>query len=277
MPKEGRKKRKESIRMMKIKLVNRDEKKGIVSFEVSGAEAAYMNTLRRLLMTEVPVLSVEDIEFKKNDSGLYDEMVAHRLGLMPLKTDLKSYNLPSECKCKGEGCARCQLKLTLKAKGPCVVYASDIKSKDPKVKPVYGKTPIVKLLENQELELEMTAIMGIGRTHAKWSPCLSYYRELADVKIDGAVSNGEEIAKRCPTKVFSNKNDKLTVENPNDCVMCGECVALSKGKIKVEGNGSYLMTIESWGQLEPEEIVEAALEAYNGQLEHFTTLVSKVK
>jgi DNA-directed RNA polymerase subunit D len=210
---------------MKIKVVSHDEKKNKMVFDVSGIDAGYANTLRRLFMTEVPVIAIEDIEFKKNDSGLYDEIVAHRLGLVAMTTDLKSYNLPAECKCKGEGCARCQLKMTLKAKGPGIVYASDIKSKDPKVKPVFGKTPIVKLLDNQELELEMTAIMGVGKVHTKWSPCLAYYEETGDAK----------------------------------------------------SGSTFRMTIESWGQLDPEEIVAESIKVYDSQIEEFMDKLSKTK
>jgi DNA-directed RNA polymerase subunit D len=278
MPEKRRKKGKESIITMKIRLVDRDEKKGKVTFELNGTDACYVNTLRRLFMTEVPVLAIEDIEFKKNDSGLYDEIVSHRLGLIPFKTDIKSYNLQSECKCKGEGCGRCQLKMTLKAKGPGVVYASDIKTKDPKVKPVFGKMPIVKLLESQEMEFEATAVMGLGKSHAKWSPCLAYYREMADVKIESQPENKEQIAEACPVDAFEVKGDKLILtDNAGDCTSCGECPHLSKGKIKVAPNGTYLMTIESWGQLEPEEIVAEAIKAYNAQLEEFAELLAKIK
>jgi len=107
-------------------------------------------------------MAIEDVEVRKNSSSLYDEMIAHRLGLIPLTTDLKSYNLPSECKCEGKGCARCQLVLTLSAKGPGIVYSSSLKSKDPKVKPVFDNFPIVKLLKGQEIELEATATLGTG-------------------------------------------------------------------------------------------------------------------
>jgi DNA-directed RNA polymerase subunit D len=263
---------------MKIKLVDRDEKKGKISFEISGCDSAYINTLRRIFMTEVPVMAIEDIEFRKNDSGLYDELVAHRLGLVPFKTDVKSYNLPAECKCKGEGCARCQLKMTLKAKGPGTVYASEIKTKDPKIKPVFPKIPIVRLLENQELELEATATLGLGKIHAKWNSCLAYYKQLAEIKIESQPENKEQVAERCPVSAFDVKNDKLILsDNASECTMCGECPHLSKGKIKVNPTDTYLMTIESWGQLEPEEIVAEAIKSYEAQLEEFTTLVAKIK
>jgi len=248
-----------------------------IVFEIKDVDISYANTLRRLFMNDAPVMAIEDVELRKNDSGLYDEMIAHRLGLLALTTDLKSYNLQSECKCKGEGCGRCQLKMTLKAKGTCTVYASDIKTKDPKVKPVYPKTPIVKLLEGQELELECTAILGIGKMHAKWSPCLAYYKEEAEITIDKQPDNKEEIVEQCPKAIFAVKNDKLVLvnDNVNECILCDACVELSGKKIKVTPKPTYIMTIESWGQLEPAEIVEEAIEAYDKQLDEFVDMLGK--
>jgi DNA-directed RNA polymerase subunit D len=98
---------------------------------------------------------------------LYDEMIAHRLGLVPLTTDLKSYNLPQKCTCKGAGCAKCQLKVSLKAKSAGLVLSSEIKTKDPEVKPVFDDIPVVKLLKGQDLELTATAVLGKGKEHAK--------------------------------------------------------------------------------------------------------------
>ncbi|MBN2459512.1 DNA-directed RNA polymerase subunit D [Candidatus Woesearchaeota archaeon] len=267
--------------MIKVSIAGTSGKKDKDSlmFEISGVDISYANTLRRLFMSEVPVMAIEDVELRKNDSGLYDEIIAHRLGLVVFKTDLKSYNLPGDCKCKGAGCAQCQLKMTLKAKGPCTVYASDIKTKDPKVKPIYPKTPIVKLLDDQELELEAVAILGVGRVHAKWSSCLAYYKELADLQIEKQPDNKEEIVEQCPPRIFEVKNSKLEIikDKVNDCLLCNACVELSGGKIKVEPSKSFLMTIEPWGQLEPQEIVKEAIDAYDEQLEEFTELISKTK
>lgn len=161
---------------MDIKLVDNQEKKNRLIFSLSGVDTAYANTLRRIMGFEVPVMAIDDVEFRKNTSILYDEIIAHRLGLIPLSTDLKSYDLMNECKCKGVGCASCTVKLTLKAQGPCTVYASDIKTKDPEIKPLHGKMPIVKLLDGQELELEATAILGHGREHSKWCSGLIFYK-----------------------------------------------------------------------------------------------------
>ena len=161
---------------METKLIEYQEKKNRLIFSLSGVDTAYANTLRRIMGFEVPVMAIDDVEFRKNTSILYDELISHRLGLIPLSTDLKAYNLMSEYKCKGAGCASCTVKLTLKAQGPGTVYASEIKSKDPAIKPLFGKMPIVKLLEGQEIEFEATAILGMGKEHSKWCPGLIFYK-----------------------------------------------------------------------------------------------------
>ena len=100
---------------MEIRVLENDKEQNKLSFILKDSNPIFANTLRRLMIDEVPAMAIEDVEFVKNNSILYDEIIAHRLGLVPLKTDLKSYNLPDKCKCEGKGCNRCQLKLVLKA------------------------------------------------------------------------------------------------------------------------------------------------------------------
>src|SRR3989338_1489655 len=121
---------------MKVEVLNKSQDE--LDFVVENIDVALANTLRRIMFAEVPVMAVKDVEFKKNNSALYDEILAHRIGLIPLTTDLKSYNLPNTCKCEGEGCALCQVHLSFSSdkssdKGPRMVYAKDLKSDDPKV------------------------------------------------------------------------------------------------------------------------------------------------
>lgn len=208
---------------MELKLLENQEKKNRIIFSLTGVDIAYANTLRRLMGFEVPVMAIEDVEFRKNSSILYDEVLAHRLGLIPLTTDLKSYDMPNDCKCKGAGCASCQVKLLLKAAGPGTVYTSDLKSKDPAIKPVFNKIPIVKLLEGQELEFEATAILGQGKIHSKWCPGLIFYK----------------------------------MPDPD--------------------KDEFIFTVESWGQLNPKEIVLKAIDVYDKQLEEFTELVKQLE
>lgn len=162
-------------------------------FSVDGIKPSFASALRRIMISEIPTMAVEFVDFKKNDSALTDEVVANRLGMVPLTFDKKAYNLPSECKCEGKGCSRCQVKLVIKKKGPGVVYSGDIKTTDEGVKPVYDKIPITELFEGQNIQLEATAQLGTGKDHAKWQGAVVGYK-LEDGKKDNFVFNVESIS-----------------------------------------------------------------------------------
>jgi DNA-directed RNA polymerase subunit D len=158
---------------MKIKVLKKSKEK--IEFEVEGLSAGLAGELRRIMLSEIPTMAIEWIDFHKNDSVLWDEIIASRLGLIPLIFDPKLYEMKETCKCEGKGCSRCEVKFALKKKGPVMVYSEDLKSSDKSVKPVYDKIPIVELMEGQELELEATAQLGLGKDHAKWQGAIVGY------------------------------------------------------------------------------------------------------
>lgn len=266
--------------MTELKFIEKDKKSGRVVFMLKDSNAAFVNSLRRFMTESVPTIAIEDVEFTKNSSVLYEEIVAHRLGLVALETDLETYNLPSKCKCKGEGCARCSVKLSLSAKGPCVVYAEDLKIKDPKVKPVHPKTPIVKLLKGQELEFEATAILGQGKQHMKWSPCLSWYKHKPVFEIDDKKCvNADAVAQSCPVSVYDVKNGKLSVNVNNElkCHLCNACVEVAENQsVKVnKSEDEFIFYLESWGQLTPSEIVCSATDQFRELLKELDDKLSQ--
>ncbi len=263
---------------MEIELLEKDKDKGKLSFVLKGSNAFFINSLRRIIIEEVPTLAIEYVEFKENSSALYDEMVAHRLGLLPLSTDLKSYSLPSECSCKGKGCAKCQLKMTLAAKSAGVVYAESIKSKDPKCKPVHPKTPIVKLLRGQSIELHATAVLGQGKEHSKWVPGLVYYKQYPLIEINAKGESCEEAVNVCPVKVYDFKKGKLGIikENHAKCHLCGACEEVCPDGIKVKGSeNDFVVYIESWGQLDPTEMVKEGLSILQSKTGEFIKLLKE--
>ncbi|MDD5132929.1 MAG: DNA-directed RNA polymerase subunit D [Candidatus Nanoarchaeia archaeon] len=258
---------------MEIKTLEKKQDK--VTFLIKGIDHAVANTLRRLMSSEVPVLAIDEVDFHKNSSALYDEMVAHRLGLVPIETDLKSYNEKSKCKCKGVGCPKCQLSITLSKKGPCTVYSGDLEISDPKLKPVFDKIPITKLLEGQELEFEATAVLGCGKEHAKFSPALVFFRNYPKVSVK---EDCEKAVQVCPRNVFEYKNKKLSVKNLINCDLCNACVeACGEEKISVSPvEDEFIFTVESWGQLNPKEIFETALDIFDEKLDEFNKLVKAI-
>jgi DNA-directed RNA polymerase subunit D len=263
---------------MEIKLLDKSKDKMKVSFIAKKLTAAYANTIRRISTNRVPTLAIETIEFKKNNSVLYDEQIAHRLGLVPLETDLKSYKMKSVCKCGGEGCAMCELKLKLKAKGPTTVTAAELKSQDPKVKPAFPGIPIVKLLKGQELELTATAVLGEGREHAKWSPGLVYYKYKPEIEISKKGENCADCAKVCPVNAIEFDNGKLRVNQDHyvDCHLCLACVEASGGEVKVSyDKDTFIFVVESWGQHDAKGVVEEGVDRLNEILDLFSKEIDK--
>ncbi len=267
--------------MIEIRLLEQDKENNKVSFILMNSTPSFANIIRRTVTEEVPTMAIEEVEFRKNNSILYDEIIAHRLGLLPLTTDMKSYNLSSECKCKGKGCARCQLKLTLKAKGPCTVYASVIHTRDAAIKPVYQKTPIVKLLKNQSLELEATAVLGQGKEHVKWSPGHIYYKNKPIIEIDIKKCDGcSKCIEQCPTKTIEMKDNKAVVSKDHliDCHLCNACVdSCPKEAISIKPSGDFIFYLESWGQLDCKKILLEASRLLDKKLDEFSAKLKDAK
>jgi len=263
---------------MKLEIIDKSTEKFM--FSISGVHTGFINGIRRAILDEVPTMAVDTVEIKKNSSALYDEMLAHRLGLVVMKTDLVTYKLPAECKCEGEGCARCQLQLSLKVKGPKHVYASDLVSKDPKVVPVFPETLIVKLLAGQELQLIAIASLGKGKEHAKWASGLPTYINEPVVEIGSKVDNAKEVARKCPVHLFEENNGKLKLikDYQNKCTLCGACEHTSNGQVKVSHKeDSFIFTLESWGQLTPKATLKRAAEELEEKAESFIKLVDAIK
>ncbi len=265
---------------MDIKLLNKDKKTGNVSFLIKDTTAAFANSLRRAIVSEVPTMAIEDVEFRRNNSVLYDEIVAHRLGLIPLKTDLKTYDLIEECKCEGAGCAKCSLKMTLKvtARSDQTVKASEIKSKDPKVVPVYPDMPIAKLLKGQGMEFEATAVLGRGKDHIKFSPGLAYYRYMPVIDIKKNPKDADAVARSCPVDVYEVKNGKLSVKQNNlfNCHLCGACAEVENGTINLnEDESNIIFYVEPFGQLSAKQMITEAAKILDSKLDDFADAIKK--
>lgn len=251
---------------MKLALINK--KKDKISFEILDSSAAYVNTLRRKLMKEVPTMAISTVEFKQNTSAVYDEMIAHRLGLLALKTDLKTYNIPEA---GADESAATHVKFTLKGVGPKTIYAGDLKSKDSKIVPVFPETPIVKLLDNQELEFVATGHLGKGIEHSKWNTGLISFYYKPHIKVNNKSSKLKESLEKFPPQVV--KKDQIVEEKISSAPeLIDACTDIENDVVKITYDNphkDFVFSIESWGQLTPSQIVEAGIEEFNTDLIEF--------
>lgn len=257
---------------MKLSLVNKNKVR--TTFEVTGVTPAYVNSLRRVFSSEVPTMAISSVEFKQNSSALYDEIIAHRLGLTVLKTDLSSYNVPKEGAPVGPA-THCTF--TLKVTGPKTVYASDLKSSDPSIKPVHPDTIIAKLLEGHDLELVATAHLGIGRVHSKWSPGLTSYYYKPVIKVNNKAASFNDSKDKFPKHVFNAKGE-IDVKKIDSPQLIDACRDVDNDVVSVtykDPQDEFVFTIEPWGQLSADEIVEEGVKQFNSQLDEFKKLLKK--
>ncbi|MFY9799312.1 MAG: DNA-directed RNA polymerase subunit D [Candidatus Nitrosopolaris sp.] len=134
----------------------------------------YINAIRRIAISEVPTLAIDDVVILENSSVMHDEAVAHRLGLIPLRTGLDRFVMPQDCDCKSTlGCSKCRVLLVLDSEATektKIVTSGELLSEDELVKPVSKDIPIVVLAPSQKLKFEAYARLGVGKDHAKWQP-----------------------------------------------------------------------------------------------------------
>ena len=260
---------------MEVSVLEENKKQNVLSLSIKGSTPAFVNALRRTIVDEVPTMAIDTVEFQQNSSILYDEMVAHRLGLVPLKTDLKSYSMPDEQSEDGEFRAQFHVKLHLKSKNVGDVLSGEMKSDDPKIVPVFDNLPIVRLAkgkDNQELEFTAVAKLGKGKQHMKWAPGHVTFKYQPKVDVSKVSDNAEDVAKSCPANVFVHKSGKISVDpkKENDCTLCGACIDVSEGVAKLnESNTDFIFNVESWGQLKPTEMVSQAIDIFDKKLDDF--------
>ncbi len=220
-----------------IKIKDYDKEKQKLSF-VTDMPISLANAIRRSVL-EIPIIAIDEVEIMKNDSALYDEIVAHRLGLVPIKTTATSK----------------EIKFKLKAKGPKVIYSTDL---EPSTETNY-KLPIVILDEGQEIELVATANLGKGIDHIKYSPGLIFYRHNIDQELlDFVIIDEEGKIKPDEEELNSKKLDEEQIR-----------------KIKnLKDTNELIFEIESWKQIDAKDIFSKSIEALNKNL---TELSKSVK
>lgn len=268
---------------MKVRIIDLDEEK--LRFILDGVDVAFANALRRTMISEVPCMAIDDLFIFDNSSVVNDEVLAHRIGLVPIKTDLDNYVLPEDCECKSElGCEKCRVVLTLDVEAETdtlTVTSGDFVSVDPNVVPNSPDIPLTKVAPGQAVRLEAYAKLGIGKDHAKWQPVSeAIYQHIAEIDVDEERCTAcAECVKACPRDVFEIEKGKLKIVDVNACTLCGECVKACPVEPSAVTQGAmvdtYLFTVESTGCLPPEKIVSEAGRVLLAKLGEFSEKVEK--
>ena len=242
------------------------EEGNVTKYLVKGTNHVFMNSVRRSVMCHVPCLAVDTVHIYENDSVIFDEMLAHRLGLLPIKTDVKTYK-------KGD-----KVKLVLEKDEPGWVTSKDIKCTDPKIEIADKKIPITKLGKDQKIKIEMTAIMNSGEEHARFQPAIVSYNELPEIDNNKTYSNTKELLAEAPEGFVEVKAGKLFLLDPYNTKFQNQHIdLLEKYGVKViYSNTDFVLTIETTGQLSAKEVVEAALKELSDKIEELDKKVKEL-
>lgn len=253
---------------MDVKVLEKSERKIVI--QIDETDTGILNTLRRIMLNEIPILGIEDVEFVENTSGFYDEILANRLGLIPFT--FSKMNMRNECKCNGKGCSSCQVSISLDKKGPCLIKAGDLVSDSQSVKPFDLEIPIVELLEGQVVKFEATAELGLGSDHAKWQPAVVGYRYFPIVRSTGK-GDLDAALKVCPQNVFEKRGGSVAIARGINCDLCMRCTEVSDGVSINHDDTKFIMTIESVSGLSAEEVFLKALDVLEEKSEDFLKAV----
>lgn len=153
---------------MNITLEKKHENR--IEFSAKEMPGYLANMIRRYSMSRVPVLAMDKVIFYENSTALWDEYLAHRIGLMPVKTPSK---LPKNA----------EIDFFLDFEGPGIAYSKDLKTEHKDAEIAKENIPVVTLGDKQRIKLEGKAVLGRGTQHAKFQAGLvSYGTEGSDYK-----------------------------------------------------------------------------------------------
>jgi len=260
---------------LKIQILEKTDTE--LKFLIEDSNPQFANALRRIMTSEIPILAIDYVDFSVNESVLYNEIIAHRLGLIPLVFNLKDFHFKEEHETE-KTCSMCEVVFAINKKGSGMVYSKDMKSSNPDVKPLYDNIPIVELFDDQKLKLEASASLGLGLKNARCQAANTFYRYYPIVKVNGKISNIDEVIKSCPKNALKFEDNKFSVNL--DCDLCKECIKFAKpeGVLEIIGdNTKFIFNVESISGLKPEDIVLNAVDILKKKVKDFGKEIKKIK
>lgn len=224
-----------------MEIIKNEENKLIFSAK---ANETLANAIRRNV-NQLQIIAIDEVEISKNDTALYDETIAHRVGMIPLKYD----------KALKEGEEKI-LKLKVKKEGP--VYSGDFKGD---VEVVYEKIPITILNADKEINIKGIVRVGRGLDHAKFSPGIITYRNSCEITLDKEFE--EELKKVFPSVEIKTKGNSIVVKDDGERSIIDFCegIAIKSGKkAEVKDSDELIFSVESFGQIKAKDIFKRSLD-----------------
>lgn len=307
---------------MKANIVNGWPQNNSVRIEISETDASQVNAIRRALISDVPKLAItrvnitqgveeKDGEILESVNVLPDEMLAHRLAMIPIPTYPKEgLSFFEDCETCAEivesekGCPNCQVIFTLREQGPDkdsdedykTVYAGDLTTlSDPMfdIREEHRRIPITILSKGQYLELYAFATLGRGSSHQKWSPVAGVGFSTKKVAKMNNAKKAETLfalnltttdGKAIDAKLFGKDKTVDDVNTVIDIEKALHQVGYGTGRDADFDNaitleevpGSYILSYETDGSLDPATAFNQAMEQLTARFESLTSDLERV-
>lgn len=257
-----------------------------LSFDMDHVSPPIANLFRRIITTEVPTIALDRVLIEENDSVVIDELLSHRLGLVPVAgpiSKMEYITSPEQVSFQNLDPARVlvfDLDVTGEPHIPITpVYSSALKwvplpgqekwqEDEDRVFLVHPDIILTKLGPMQRLKLRAIAVKGLGSVHTKWSPVSSCYYEMkTEIGFSNALKGkaAEDLVNLCPQKVFELEDSVAVAVAPEKCTLCRECLRkdaypeIAENVKITKLKTSVRFHIESVGQIHATNIFRTAL------------------
>ena len=264
---------------MKVNVKEIKNKKAVIRIEET--QPYFVNSLRRTMISELPKLAIDDVIIYDNTSPLFDEIIAHRLSMLPIPTDLSILSYKDECVCKGKGCPNCTVRYTLSKEGEGTVYSGDLQPSEKTWAITEDKIPIVRLYGDQRLILEVEAVLGKAKDHAKWQgvQAPSYRMDYA-IKFDKSkLSDVKDFIEKLPEGLAEIKGEKIVLKNDSELAVFESYMDSEKIdfiKIKRDTN-NFTFYFETDGSLQAKDALYESAKILENKYSDFTKQLKKLK
>ena len=291
---------------MKAKIVDGWPKNNRIRIHITDANASEVNSIRRTILSDVPKMAITKVRFEQGiieEDGkilesvnvLPDEMLAHRLAMIPIPTYLDEFLFPQDDPNNANkpeeewGSPQSEIIYHCSIKGPSdsesvTVYAGDMNvlgETKLQIREEHAKIPLTSLSSGQFLEFYAYASLGRGRDHAKWNPAAAVAFE---PRMKAVLNNAKKAkvlfdlnltsksGKSIDSSLFKNK----VCENINDVIDLQKAmhqVGYGTGREDEFANaitleeipGEFVLTYDGDGSLEPAEIFNQACKELAGR------------
>lgn len=274
------------------------------NFDLINIDTSLANAFRRIMLAEVPSVAAETVYVFNNTSVIQDEVLAHRIGLIPLNIDPEALlwvdpTVDEKERFNDNNTVVMSLDISCTknphapegATDPAVlyrnssVYARDLKFepqgnqaerfKDSPVVPCDPDILLAKLRPGQEISLRVHCVLGIGSDHAKFSPVLTAsYRlmPVIDIKERVVGEQAKRLQKCFPSGVIGiNDGGEAYVADARKDTVSREVLRHEEfnGKVKLGRDRShFIFNVESTGAMPPAEIFLKSVAVLRNKVEY---------